>query len=195
MPPTTPAPAAPPPIVVPEDEMLEPGEHIVTVVRKHFIGIIGLYLGAIVGVTAILSLVFVLAPSIANDLTGPQFNWFVAIAVFGAAVLLLILFVATYVYRQSRIMLTDKSVVEVNQKSLFIRKVSRLSMANVEDVTAEQRGILATIFNYGTLTIQTAGTMENFIFTYCPRPNDFAHRVLEARQAYALSLEENQERR
>jgi hypothetical protein len=131
MPPTTPAPAAPPPIVVPEDEMLEPGEHIVTVVRKHFIGIIGLYLGAIVGVTAI----------------------------------------------------------------LFIRKVSRLSMANVEDVTAEQRGILATIFNYGTLTIQTAGTMENFIFTYCPRPNDFAHRVLEARQAYALSLEENQERR
>ena len=35
--------------------------------------------------------------------------------------------------------------------------VERNSMANVEDVTAIQKGMLATMFNYGTLKVETAG--------------------------------------
>jgi uncharacterized membrane protein YdbT with pleckstrin-like domain len=73
------------------------------------------------------------------------------------------------------------------QKTLFNRKVSRLSMSNVEDVNEEQRGIIASIFNYGTLTVQTAGTEDNFIFTMCPNPAQLADKIIEARQAYAKS--------
>jgi uncharacterized membrane protein YdbT with pleckstrin-like domain len=84
-------------------------------------------------------------------------------------------------------------LVQIIQKSLFIRKISRLSFSNVEDVTAEQRGILASIFNYGTLLIQTAGTEDNFEFKYCPTPNKYADEIIEARQRYARSLEEEHE--
>ena len=76
------------------------------------------------------------------------------------------------------------------QKTLFNRKVSRLSMSNVEDVNEEQRGIISSLFNYGTLTVQTAGTEDNFVFTLCPDPTKLADKIIEARQAYARSLEE-----
>jgi guanylate kinase len=66
-------------------------------------------------------------------------------------------------------------------------------MSNVEDVSEEQRGILASIFSYGTLTVQTAGEMENFIFTLCPNPAALADRIIEARQAYAQSVQEENE--
>jgi hypothetical protein len=62
-------------------------------------------------------------------------------------------------------------------------------MANVEDVTAEQKGILATIFGYGTLMVQTAGERENFTFYYCPDPNTYASRIIEAHQTYVEDLE------
>jgi hypothetical protein len=105
----------------------------------------------------------------------------------------LILFTATYIYKQSRLLVTDKSLVQIIQKTLFNKKVSRLSMSNVEDVSEEQRGFLASFFNYGTLTVQTAGTEDNFVFSLCPNPAKLADRIIEARQAYAKSIEEGQE--
>jgi hypothetical protein len=67
-------------------------------------------------------------------------------------------------------------------------------MSNVEDVNEEQRGVLASIFNYGTLTVETAGARENFVFTLCPNPAGLADRIIEARQAYAKSVQEDQEK-
>lgn len=58
-------------------------------------------------------------------------------------------------------------------------------MSNVEDVNVEQRGIAAHLFNYGTLTVQTAGEEDNFVFSQCPNANIHAEQILEARQAYA----------
>lgn len=169
-------------------DLLVAGEHIVLTVRKHFMGLIFIYLQALLGVVAVFSLIIITSRTVfaEDDLGG----WLLAIIFFGLVILSLFLFVATYVYRQSRLLVTDQNLIQINQTSLFIRKVSRLSMSNVEDVSADQRGILATIFNYGVLLIQTAGEKPNFEFTFCPTPNHFADMVLEARQAYAQKVEE-----
>ena len=66
-------------------------------------------------------------------------------------------------------------------------------MSNVEDVSAEERGILSTVFDYGTIVVQTAGALENFIFPYCPQPSKYADQIIEARQRYARALEEEHE--
>jgi uncharacterized membrane protein YdbT with pleckstrin-like domain len=170
--------------------MLEPGEHIVTVVHRHPIGIVAIYVAALVGVLALVGLMIAVAPSFLQNLSGQAYNLFITGAIMAATLLALILFVATYIYRQSRLIVSDKSLIQVIQRGLFIRKVSRLSMSNVQDVTAEHNGFLATIFNFGTLTVQTAGEEDNFIFPYCPNPDLYADRILEARQAYARSIEE-----
>lgn len=181
-------PAGPPPIAglskSPDADMLEAGESIITVVQRSIIGLFGIYLVAIVAVVAIFTLVIALSPDTFNTDSPDISPMLSAIIVVGAVLLVLILFTATYIYRQSRLLITDRSLVQILQKSLFIRKVSRLSMADVEDVSAEERGILSSIFGYGTLTVQTAGEMENFVFTFCPTPQKYADQIIEARQKF-----------
>ena len=191
---STPPPEAPPPIVgiskSADADMLEAGESILTVVHRSVIGLIGIYLVTIAATAAIVILTITLAPDTFNTSNANISPALSAIIIVAAILLVLILFTVTYVYRQSRLLVTDKSLVQIMQKTLFIRKVSRLSMSNVEDVNEEQRGILASIFNYGTLTIQTAGTEDNFVFSLCPNPTSLADKIIEARQAYAEKLQE-----
>ncbi|OVE78800.1 hypothetical protein BVY00_01940 [bacterium G20] len=175
------------------EDLLEPDEQELAVVRRHPIGIFGIYLETLIGLLVVTGLLFAVAPDFFNGLSSQAYQIMVAVIVLGLAILVFFLFVATYVYRQCRLLITNRSLVQILQKSLFIRKVSRLSFSNVEDVTAEQRGILASILNYGTLLIQTAGTEDNFEFKYCPRPNRYADQIIEARQRYARSLEEEHE--
>jgi uncharacterized membrane protein YdbT with pleckstrin-like domain len=177
--------SAPEPIPkIPEAAFLNRDEHIVTIVHRSFIGIVFIYLEAFAAVAALLALLFALAPDVFSGLSTQTNVLAMGIAVFAIALLFFVLFIATYIYRQSMLLVTDMNLVQILQKGLFVRKVSRLSMSNVEDVTAEQKGILPTIFNYGTLTVQTAGEMENFVFPYCPNPNKYADRILDARQAF-----------
>lgn len=178
-----------------ERDFLEPGETLVTVVHRHPIGIAGIYLGAFVTIIAVLAIATVVAPGFFSNLSDQAQRLLVALIFAAVGLMALVLFVATYIYRQSKLLVTNKSLVQIVQSGLFIRKVSRLSMSNVEDVNAEHRGILSTIFNYGVLTVQTAGQEDNFIFPWCPDPELYADRVLEARQVYAQSIEELTQRR
>ena len=162
-----PAPATPPPaadlplgVSKADCDLLETGEHVVTVVHRHPIGIIAIYVETFVGVAALVGLTMVLAPSFVSDLSGETYRLFLAGVVVGIMLLALILFVATYIYRQSRLIVSNKSLIQILQKGLFIRKISRLSMSNVQDVSAEHNGFLATIFGYGTFTVETAGDTD-----------------------------------
>lgn len=168
-----------------DPELLVSGEHVVVIVRKHIIGLIFIYLETLLAVAAIAALL-AYVPELTNSLSNSALT---ALIFLGIVIMSLFLFVATYVYRQSRLLVTDKNLIQIDQSSLFIRTVSRLSMSNVEDVTADTRGILPTILNYGTLNIQTAGERPNFHFKFCPNPNSYADQVLEARQAYAERVE------
>lgn len=194
--PTGPAPTTPPPIIgaskSANSDLLEPGETVLTVVRRSVIGLVGIYAVAFLAVAAIVTLLVVLSPGTFKTSSTTISGSLSAVVAVAALLLALILFTATYVYRQSRLLVTDKSLVQILQKTLFIRKVSRLSMSNVEDVNEEQRGVLANIFGYGTLTVQTAGTEDNFIFSLCPNPAKLADQIIDARQVYAKAVEEEQ---
>jgi len=190
-------PATPPPLQgassSSESDLLEPGEHVLTIIHRSVIGLVGIYLVAAAAVLAIFGVIIAISPDTFSSSGSEMSGTLMALVVSAAVLLVLILYAATYVYRQSRLLLTDRSLVQIIQRTLFNRKVSRLSMSNVEDVNAEQRGIIASLFNYGTLNVETAGEQENFTFTLCPNPNRIADQVIEARQRYAESLEEEHE--
>jgi uncharacterized membrane protein YdbT with pleckstrin-like domain len=158
---------------------LDRDETPVTVIHRHPIGIIGIILVGLIAIAAAIVLFTVLSPdSFSSNPTGVVGGLFI----FSAAVALIVL-VAIYIYRQSRLLVTNKHLAQIMQRTLVNRKVSQLSMRDVEDANADQRGILAMIFNYGTLTVETAGEMENFVFSLCPTPNKYADQILEAREA------------
>jgi uncharacterized membrane protein YdbT with pleckstrin-like domain len=141
-------------------------------------------------VIALLALAVLAFPSIFSSLSVNSNMLLFAAMVFSIALIFFILFIATYVYRQSKLIVTDQNLIQILQNGLFSRKVSRLSVSNVEDVSADQHGFLQTLFIYGTLTVETEGEMKNFVFPYCPNPNKYADQILDARQAYANRLKD-----
>jgi len=171
-------------------DLVEPGEKVLTVVRKHWAGIAGIYLGAIVALMALLVLGFTISPELSNNLSSSASNIVVMAGVVIIVVLALVVLMLVYIYRLSRLTITDQSLVQIVQKGLFSRQISRLSMSNVEDVKVEQNGVLPHIFNFGTLTVQTAGEEDNFIFGLCPKPDDCAEQILTARKQFVQKYHE-----
>lgn len=164
---------------------MAPGEVFVTEVHKHPLGILLIYIQAGIGMLLAIILAYVLLPGLMGEDSWNKNQVLISlILIILTASVALILMVATYIYRLNRLIISNRNVTQVLQKGLFSRQVSELSMANVEDVTANQKGILATIFNYGELRIETAGEQNNFHFTFCPNPNHYGRIVLEARQQF-----------
>lgn len=165
-------------------ESLTSDETLVADVRRHPFGLFLIYLQIFVAFGIALLLIFTLLPSTIEALGLHAGNVNAIASAFGLFVVVfafIFLVLATRIYQGNQLIVSDKNVTQVLQLGLFSRKVSELSMANVEDVTAEQHGIFPTIFNYGTLKIETAGEQNNFIFAYCPNPNAYAKAILDAR--------------
>lgn len=66
--------------------------------------------------------------------------------------------------------ITTYRIINREQNGLFNRVVSELELYRIQDVTAEQKGFFATIFHYGDVYIQSAGTKERFVFEQIPDP-------------------------
>jgi hypothetical protein len=168
-------------------EGLTSDETMVADVRRHPFGLFLLYIQIFVGLGLALLLCGVFLPSLSDTLgvdIGTLNSIAAAFTLFVIVFGLIFLVLATRIYKGNQLIITDKNVTQVLQIGLFDRKVSELSMANVEDVTAQQRGIFPTLFNFGTLRIETAGEQNNFIFTYCPNPNAYAKAILDSRLAF-----------
>ncbi|MBI2618170.1 PH domain-containing protein [Candidatus Kaiserbacteria bacterium] len=65
---------------------------------------------------------------------------------------------------------TDRRIVDIDQKSLFHREISTLRMERVQDVTFEINGIVATVLNFGDVHVQTAGESEGFVIKGVAEP-------------------------
>ncbi len=164
-------------------ECVDDDEVLLGTVYKHPFGIIIVYIQAALGLILSLGLAFFLLPSVLNDTNG-AFAIATTFAMLAVIFTIVIIIIATIIYRQSHIIITDKNITQVLQGGLFQRKVSQLTMANVEDVTSEQTGIFASIFDFGVLKVETAGEQANFHFNFCPKPSYYAKIILEAREKY-----------
>ena len=66
--------------------------------------------------------------------------------------------------------ITDRRIINVEQKGLFSREVSELEHIRVQDVTTDVKGFFPTLLNYGDVFIQTAAEKERFQFESVPNP-------------------------
>lgn len=163
----------------------EQNQQFQVTLRRHPFGIVALYLQAVFGIGIGIGLLMFLIPSLLTDDAKTQAMHYLSIFSIVAIILTaLFLLLATTIYQQNRWIITNDSVTQILQMGLFKRQTSELSMANIEDVTAEQNGLLAELFGFGTLKAETAGERSNFHFLYCPRPNYYAKIILEARENY-----------
>jgi hypothetical protein len=68
--------------------------------------------------------------------------------------------------------ITSSRLVDIDFLSLFDARVSSTVLEVIEDVTHSSPGFWSTLFDMGSLTIQTAGEKQEFEITNIPKPRD-----------------------
>jgi len=86
---------------------------------------------------------------------------------------------------------TDKRIVNIEQKALFSRVVSELELEKIQDITSDVKGVIPTFLNYGDLYVQTAAEMERFVFHNIPDPYAVKDMVMNLHKKKE-ALEDNQ---
>lgn len=66
--------------------------------------------------------------------------------------------------------ITNRRVIDIDFYSLIYREVTSANINNIEDITVKTGGFFQSLFNYGDVFIQTAGTMLNIEFYKIPSP-------------------------
>jgi uncharacterized membrane protein YdbT with pleckstrin-like domain len=91
-------------------------------------------------------------------------------------------------YYLSLQIVTDKRLIDIDQTGLFRREVNELSLDRIEDVSYRQNGIWGAIFNFGTVSVQTAAEVATesnqskaltggFVFQNVPAPAE-VHAII-----------------
>ena len=68
-------------------------------------------------------------------------------------------------------------VIEVVFASLIYKHVSATKIDLIQDVSYSQVGVGRSIFDYGDVLVQTAGTIDNFTFDAIPEPENVVHII------------------
>lgn len=152
---------------------LSEGEYVISAVRRHPIGVLAIW--AVVG-AAILLLVVGIVTLMSNPDNLPSFISAESLPSLAMFLLGAIVFVflggvlATVVYNGNRFFLTNESVTQHIQMSLFSKKEQTVSLTNIEDASFRQHGILQTFLNYGSLRLSTQGDETTYRFNFVENP-------------------------
>jgi ABC-type multidrug transport system fused ATPase/permease subunit len=156
----------------------EKGEKIVMVMRRHWIIMLARVLGW--AVVAIMPLGFylilgeVLAEMFSSYLFGPVVILFTSLYYLYVWLFAFASFVDYYL---DVWIVTTHRIVNIEQKGLFARVTSEQKLFRIQDVTSELHGFFSTLFDFGTVYIQTAGKTERFIFKQIASPLSVAKKI------------------
>lgn len=166
---------------------LSAGEYVISAVRRHPIGliaplaigtlIIGIVLGVLFNYVEFVDLLAISGPFAEPDAIAVPALFLVAVVGLG-------MFVTYYVYSKNKFFLTNESVIQEIQDSLFARREQTVSLANIEDASYSQNGILQQLFNYGDIRLSTEGDETTYRFSYVARPKDHIARLNNAVEAF-----------
>jgi hypothetical protein len=74
-------------------------------------------------------------------------------------------------------LVTSIRVMDVVFSNLVYKNVSATKIDLVQDVNYSQIGVFRTFFDYGDVMVQTAGTLDNFVFEAVPQPENVVHII------------------
>lgn len=84
---------------------------------------------------------------------------------------------------------TDRRIVNIEQKGLFSRRISELELEKVQDITTDVRGVIPTFLNYGDLLVQTAAEQEKFLFRNIPDPYSVKDLIMNLQKKQEMKEE------
>lgn len=152
---------------------LSEGEFVISAVDRHFIGLLQIWAVVILFLGFVFLGVYALAGGGLADTNGqPLFSPQVLSipAILLSALALLFGFIATSIYEANKFFLTNESVIQLIQVGLFSKREQTVSLANIEDASYTQHGIIPHLFDYGMIRLSTEGDETTYRFNYASRP-------------------------
>jgi len=151
----------------------EKGEQVVLIIRSHWIVTVPYFFLA----ALVLSLPFILVLLI------PTFSSSIALLISLIITSLLVslgIMVSTFVkWFYTVHIITDQRVVDLDFTSIMNHSMAEAQLERIEDVTHKQLGVIGSVFDVGTVYIQTAGAQNEIEFSNVPRPRDIQDILID----------------
>lgn len=164
---------------------LRPQEETITVIRRHWINIVGPVLGCslLALIPIVLPLTTYIPKFIAVELALPLIT-FLTICYW---MLILAFFLVVWVnYYFDTWIITTERVLDVNQVTLFRREIAEYSIGRIQNVIVRIPTIVATLLHYGNIEVETAGE-KSFDITAVPNPEQVKELLVRQSQVYQAS--------
>ena len=101
---------------------------------------------------------------------------------FGMSVYILIIYLLTFIfwmdYYLDMWIVTNQRILDIEHYGIFRREVSEFLITNVQDVTIEIPGMMASFLKYGNIRVQTAGE-KSFTAASIPHPDKAKDTILK----------------
>jgi len=155
---------------------LDPGETILLEVRRHWFVFVLRSVG--VFVLAILPIVlFVVLISLVSQEIFKTIELYMTHFIFFYCIWFMFMWMVFFIqwtnYYLDVWFITEKRIIDVEQKRVFHREVSNLRFDKIQDISIEVRGVIATFLNFGDLRVQTAAEdSSDFFMKNASRPEE-----------------------
>ena len=158
---------------------LDEGEEVVVIIRRHWILFASRAL--MIFVIAVLPLIGYGLPPLMLESIAELVSGQAAFFIYLLFLLFLwtLIFIDFTMYHLNIWIVTNRRIIDVHQRSLFERDTITLMLEKIQDATVEVHGLFATMFNYGTLIIHTAGVNTDITIYAAANPQFAKDRILE----------------
>lgn len=165
---------------------IDNNERILRVVRKHWFVLLGdLFL---LIVCLIVPIVFLFALHLSP--LGTLLRWQGSPAMAEGFLMTVWLFIVWMIgwtlwtnYYLDVLIVTNKRIFTIEQDGLFRRISSSFRIDRIQNTTVNQKGVLQTLLDFGTIRLETAGESEDFVGTFIANPYDIKKFINELQDA------------
>jgi len=154
----------------------EHGEDVVLLLRKHPVIAYARISVSLIGLLIPVFIALIFYSAIFKTHLWPLF---IFLACLWFLIFWLLMFYSLTIYTLNVVIITDRRIMENEQKGIFNRKVSELHMSRIQDISVHVRGILETFLKFGNLVVQTAAHESQFTFYEIPQPEKVKNTIMK----------------
>lgn len=161
---------------------IEEGEEIILTVRRHWFnlavtGMVDIFIGAIVAV------IVIALPFFITDTNYFEVEKVLPIGFFVLGFVGLLLWMHFfYVWSDQWLdawIITNKRIIDIEQKGFFNREVSSFQIEKIQDITYTVAGIIPMWLHFGNVRVQTASITNDLIMRKIPFPADIKEHLMK----------------
>lgn len=166
---------------------LQTDEKVLVFTRRHWVSIIPRLIADFLALVVPIVLVTWLASATAGlgGMTGRVVG---GLSLVWAVVLIVRGYFDWFHYQNDIWVVTNQRVIDSVKRNWFNHVMSSADLIDLQDISVDRTGFLATIFKFGDVRCQTAGEQPHFIFAGIPNPGKMLELLDSTRDAARKDL-------